>query len=68
MSERVVEIRRAEAVGLGRTAATVDTHCVVCGRRVRLWFNGGELDFTECCGLRYELEPVRVDLVVYRLT
>ena len=38
--------------------------CLRCGKAVMLWWNGGELDHTECCGLWYETEHVRVDLVV----
>lgn len=27
--------------------------CLVCGKEIELWLNGGELDFKECCGYSY---------------
>ncbi|TET40180.1 MAG: hypothetical protein E3J66_07240 [Dehalococcoidia bacterium] len=27
--------------------------CLNCGRNIKLWYNGGELDEEDCCGYRY---------------
>ena len=40
------------------------TNCTVCGNEVTLWYNGGELDYDECCGQVYELEIRQIDFVV----
>jgi len=40
------------------------TSCKRCGREIELWFNGGELDERECCGLIYGLVAPRIDFVV----
>lgn len=39
--------------------------CLECGKPVRLYFNGGELDRETCCGLTYQTEHGPIDLVVY---
>lgn len=44
-----------------------DLECLDCGRRLHLWFNGGELDGAVCCGLRYSTQHVQIDLVVDEL-
>ena len=41
------------------------TSCIVCGERVTLRFNGGELDSRSCCGMRYSLEAPRIDFVIH---
>ncbi len=41
-------------------------HCGGCDQLLWLWFNGGELDETECCGFRYTLESPTIDFVVYK--
>lgn len=38
--------------------------CLKCKKPIRLWWNGGELDQKECCGLMYRTEEVQVDLVI----
>lgn len=38
--------------------------CTRCGKPVRLFFNGGELDQQECCGVVYRTEIMAVDLVI----
>ena len=42
-----------------------DTQCLRCGKTLHLYFNGGELDIKQCCGLTYRTEAQRIDLVVY---
>ena len=42
-----------------------DTQCLRCGKTLHLYFNGGELDSVECCGMTYKTEVIRIDLVVY---
>lgn len=41
-----------------------DISCPRCGKRVTLWFNGGELDHSVCCGLDFQQESRGYDLVV----
>lgn len=41
-----------------------DIDCILCGKTLRLYFNGGELDRKECCGLVYQTEYARIDLVI----
>jgi hypothetical protein len=53
------EIARVEGFSCGRTP------CIRCGKTLHLYYNGGELDSVECCGLTYKTETQRVDLVVY---
>ena len=38
--------------------------CLKCGKSIRLMFNGGELDYSECCGLVYKQKHRQIDLVV----
>ncbi len=45
-----------------------DTACIRCCKALHLYFNGGELDSKECCGLVYRTEVQRTDLVVYEKT
>ena len=33
----------------------VEFACPCCRKALHLWFNGGELDRVECCGMIYEL-------------
>lgn len=33
-----------------------DVDCLTCGKKLHLYFNGGELDQRECCGLIYRTE------------
>ena len=40
------------------------TNCLTCGEVVDLWYNGGELDWKECCGLFYRLEAPKINFVV----
>ena len=40
------------------------TPCLKCGKVLELWFNGGELDYKECCGLTYMLQHGRFDFVI----
>ena len=40
--------------------------CVVCGKTIQLFWNGGELDRQECCGHRYYTHHAQVDLYVIR--
>ena len=56
------EILRREAFQDGSTAEHVT--CQKCGKIITLWFNGGELDRQECCGMTYRLESPIVYLVV----
>jgi hypothetical protein len=44
------------------------TNCIRCGKALYLFFNGGELDSVECCGLTYCTEVQQTDLVVYETT
>jgi len=41
-----------------------DVNCIICGKVLHLYFNGGELDKVECCGLNYATQHVQTDLVV----
>lgn len=41
-----------------------DTNCIKCGKKLTLYFNGGELDSQECCGLYYKTEYQQIDLVI----
>jgi hypothetical protein len=52
------EVQRVEGFTAG------DIACLRCGKSVHLFFNGGELDSAECCGLVYRTEHVRIDLVI----
>lgn len=45
-------------------SGVVDVRCRLCGRLVRLWFNGGELDRQTCCGVSYALEATGYELIV----
>lgn len=38
--------------------------CIRCGKELHLYFNGGELDRVQCCGLSYFTEHTGLDLVV----
>lgn len=42
----------------------LEVSCPTCGKRMNLYFNGGELDYGVCCGLIFELEHTRIDLVI----
>lgn len=42
----------------------LEVTCPNCEREIVLYFNGGELDYNVCCGLRYELEHTRIDFIV----
>ena len=54
------EIERIENVG----CETYKTKCRRCEKEIDLYFNGGELDSTNCCGLRYSLDAPQIDFVV----
>lgn len=41
-----------------------DVLCPVCGRCFHLYFNGGELDEDECCGLSFRTEATGYQLVI----
>ena len=56
-----VEVGRIPDFGYG------DFNCEGCGRKLHLYFNGGELDDKECCGYRYSTEHTQIDLVIYRV-
>lgn len=56
------EILRVHNVMEGENLYT--TQCIVCGKELNLWYNGGELDQSECCGHVYELEHGPLDFVV----
>ncbi|MCJ2530773.1 MAG: hypothetical protein LN413_00430 [Candidatus Thermoplasmatota archaeon] len=43
-----------------------DVKCLRCGRTFHLYFNGGELDREDCCGLTYETMHQQIDLVIYK--
>lgn len=43
-----------------------DVECVKCKREITLFWNGGELDRTDCCGYSYRTEHQGVDLVIYK--
>lgn len=43
------------------------TPCRRCGKPVRLRYNGGELDYDDCCGLSYCLTHERIDLLVWEI-
>ena len=55
------EIKRIPDFGEG------DIACMGCGRKLRLYFNGGELDEIVCCGYHYETVHTQIDLVIYRV-
>ena len=38
--------------------------CNGCGKELKMWFNGGEMDRQSCCGYTYETIAARYDLVV----
>lgn len=54
----MAEIKRIEGFESG------DYPCIRCGKNVRLYSNGGELDSRVCCGITYRTECVQVDLVI----
>lgn len=54
----MTEIERVE----GFESGTI--RCRRCSQPVTLYFNGGELDRRECCGLRYEQVITSIDLVI----
>lgn len=58
------EIERQENVLIGHNDVCFDYPCKGCGKNIRLWFNGGELDERQCCGYTYRLEHKRIDFVV----
>lgn len=58
VSETTIEVQRVEGFDSGTIA------CLRCGKRIDLFFNGGELDRKACCGLVYRTEHVRIDLVI----
>ena len=41
-----------------------DIDCLRCGKKIKIDWNGGELDWKECCGLKYEPVHMRVDMTV----
>lgn len=41
-----------------------ETNCIKCGRNIKLFYNGGELDSTKCCGIYYELNNNQIDFVI----
>lgn len=58
------EVERIKDVEL--THNGYDVACRVCGRKIELWYNGGELDWQLCCGFVYSIEIGRIDYVVKR--
>lgn len=42
------------------------TNCLVCGKEIKLYSNGGELDQERCCGHVYALESPQTDFMVYK--
>lgn len=56
------EIQRISNVGNG----DYEVVCIECGKVITLFYNGGELDQSECCGNIYRLESTQTDLVVVR--
>lgn len=63
MSETRREDVTNDLMGLG----FIEIRCEVCCRQYRLWFNGGELDYKECCGRQYALKHDRIHLVTTEL-
>lgn len=61
MSPKCGEVGRIENV----PHTTYRMACPMCGTAVVLFWNGGELDMSNCCGLTYTLECERVDVVIY---
>lgn len=53
--------RRVRAVDM---SSCYKTECVVCGKPIELYFNGGELDERQCCGVSYSLEAPTIDFVI----
>lgn len=41
-----------------------DIPCRECRKPVTLWFNGGELDRQECCGITYYTQATGYELVI----
>lgn len=62
MKNTKLEIKRIENWDSG------DIECLKCGKKITLYFNGGELDGRECCGFVYETEHVQIDLVISKLS
>lgn len=52
------EIKRVAGFSSG------DFPCIRCGKAVTLYFNGGELDSSECCGLTYKTEATDYHLSI----
>ena len=44
----------------------ITKNCLKCGKEIVLYFNGGELDDTECCGLYYNLQHGEIYFVVQK--
>lgn len=57
-----MEIRREEDIKFNGNVFS--TKCIKCGKEIELWFNGGELDERQCCGLMYSTEINKIDLVI----
>lgn len=59
-----VEVKRIKNIPIGEY---FKTNCVECGKSIELYFNGGELDYVNCCGYDYSLEHVQIDFIVEKL-
>lgn len=62
MSPLTKEIKRVKDITFDTYSYL--TNCIECGREIELKEYGGELDYTECCGLTYSLRTEQVDFVI----
>jgi hypothetical protein len=61
MEELILEIKRIKDVQFD---SCYETNCIKCNKKIELWWNGGELDFKNCCGLHYSLAHTKLDFVI----
>lgn len=60
------EVKRIDVTSFFDKASTYEIDCINCGKPVFLHYNGGELDTSFCCNLKYDLECKQIDLVIYK--
>lgn len=60
-----MEIKRIQDISFD--IYTYKSNCVECGEEFELFYNGGELDETRCCGNAYRLEEVQIDFVIEKV-
>lgn len=60
-----IEIERRLVTDEDMTAYALNVVCYGgCGKTITLWWNGGELDYKQCCGYTYSLAHGDIYFVV----